>query len=68
METKGDFAMAKKIKVWKKNNIIRQCCVVLLIVFAGLVVVFFADVLSNPGRSWSESLVIKMIFDRRSQD
>ncbi len=60
--------MDKKINVWKKNNLIKQIVTVLLIVFACLVVVFVVDILSNPDRSWNESLVVKMIFSRRAQD
>lgn len=60
--------MGKKINVWKKNNIIRQVATVLIIVFACLLLVFAVDMLSNPGRSWSESLVVRMIFSRRGQD
>nr|WP_321502677.1 hypothetical protein [uncultured Dethiosulfovibrio sp.] len=40
----------------------------MLIVIACLTTVFVIDVLNNPGRSWSESLVVRMIFARRSQD
>lgn len=60
--------MDKKINVWKKNNILRQCAIVVLIVIACVAAVFVIDVLNNPGRSWSESLVVRMIFARRSQD
>ena len=60
--------MNKKINVWKKNNILKQCITVLLIVVVCVFAVFVIDVLSNPGRSWSESLVIRMIFERRAQN
>lgn len=60
--------MDKKINVWKKNNVIRQLATVLLIVFVCVLVVFVVDVLSNPDRSWNESLVVRMIFSRRAQD
>ncbi len=60
--------MDKKINVWKRNNVLKQCLIVLLIIVACVVAVFVIDVLSNPGRSWSESLVIRMIFERRAQD
>ncbi len=58
----------KLIRVWKQNAMFRQASIAIAVVICALLLVFVVDVLSHPGRSWNESMVIKMILIRRAGD
>lgn len=56
------------IRVWKSTHWGHQIAMLFLVIFLALTMVFVVDVLSHPGRSWTESLLVKMIVERRVQD
>lgn len=53
-------------KVWKKDSLLKQLVIIIAVVLCALVIVFAIDILTHPGRSWNESMVINMIMTKRS--
>lgn len=54
------------IRVWKKNSLFKQTAIAAAVVICALLAVLAIDMLSHPGRSWNESIVVNMILMRRS--
>ncbi|PIE53776.1 MAG: hypothetical protein CSA35_09545 [Dethiosulfovibrio peptidovorans] len=55
-------------RIWKNSHPVGQVLILLTVVVLALALVVVVDVLSHPEKSWTESTLVRMIVERRSQN
>lgn len=55
-------------KIWKPRSVWKQLVVLFIVVFLALSIVVIADLYSHPGRDWKDTMIIKMIIERREEN